>query len=67
MSFVLDSVRKLILASQNKILNINKELKEIKIDIKKELKEIKEIKGKGVQKESKGFVENNTQKENSVE
>ena len=43
MSLDLDFVRKLNMAPKNEILNINKELKEIKIDIKTELKQTSEI------------------------
>ena len=39
-------IRKLILTSMNHIHNINKEIKDLKHDIKEELKEIKELKEK---------------------
>ena len=43
MDLDLDTVRKLLLASKKNILNINKELKELKDDIAEELVELKEV------------------------
>ena len=50
-------LRSLIFTSVNEVLNINRELKDLKHDIKEELKDIKELKERVNEKEGDNFEE----------
>ena len=60
-------LRSLILTSMNEVLNINRELKDLKHDIKEELKEIKELKERVNEKEGDTFEEDIIESESVVD